>query len=44
MFKIKRIGDRVEIYKDGELISTCEAYELDHICYVVGVEYEEEEI
>ena len=43
-YKVVQIDDRVEVYKDGELIGQCEAYELDHICYLIGVEYEEEEI
>ena len=43
-FKIIQADDRVEIFKDDEKIGECEAYELDYICRLIGVEYEEEEI
>ena len=44
VYKVVQTDDRVEIYKDGELVGECEAYELDYICRILEVEYEEEEI
>jgi hypothetical protein len=33
----------VTVYKDGEFVGRCEAYELDAICRYLGVTYEEVE-
>jgi hypothetical protein len=43
-YKVLQIDDRVEVYKDGELVLECEAYELDFIVRALGAEYESEEI
>ena len=43
-YRVVQIDDRVEVYKNGELVGECESYELDFICRWLGVEYEEEEI
>lgn len=43
MYKIVQVDDRVEIYCDGELVGECESYELDHICWIIGIEYEEKD-
>ena len=43
MYKIVLKDDRVKIYYDGELIGECESYELDHICRIIGIQYEEED-
>ena len=43
MFKVIQTDDRVEVYKDGELVLECEAYELDFIVRALGAEYEEVE-
>ena len=33
--------DRVEVFRNGELVGRCEAYELDAICTFLAVTYEE---
>lgn len=43
MFKVIQIDDRVEVYYEDTLIGECEAYELDEICRLVNVAYEERE-
>jgi hypothetical protein len=35
--------DRVEVFYEGEKIGECEGYELDAICSMVHVVYEEKE-
>lgn len=33
--------DRVEVFRNGELVGRCEAYELDMVCIFLAVTYEE---
>ena len=41
MYTVIQIDDQVEVYLDGSLVGTCEAYELDAICGFLKVTYEE---
>jgi hypothetical protein len=45
MYKILLVTETetVYVYKDGELVGTCEQYELDAIARFLEVQYEEEE-
>lgn len=40
-FKVVQTDDRVEVFCEGVLIGECESYELDAICELLRVDYED---